>query len=223
MKKRLGKNKIPIWIVDDNENYCILLSESLRPNKKIHVEKSFHSVKEVLRRLQRNSGRPSVILLDIRMPEIDGIEGIAKILRWTPETKILMLTSHDDEEEIQEALKNGAAGYLLKSSTAIDISRAVEKVTEGGSPIDPMIARKIVGMLMNNNHISNDALKLTKREKEMIKLIVKGMSNDKIAAVMNISYYTTTTHLKNIYKKLHVHSRHTLVAKAFKEGIVLRK
>lgn len=216
------KKKSTVWIVDDNISYCIVLSESLKLNKKIIAKDYFHSIKEVVKALQKAKQHPDVILLDIKMPVTSGIVGLPKILKCSPETKILMLTSHDDEQEIQESLKNGASGYLLKSSTAVDITRAIEKVVEGGSPLDPMITKKIIGMFMSGNFSSGEELHLTKRETEVIKFIIKGMSSEKIASVMGLSYYTITTHLKNIYKKLHVHSRHTLVAKAYKEGIIAK-
>ncbi|MFA6455318.1 MAG: response regulator transcription factor [Bacteroidota bacterium] len=220
MNKHLAKKRTKVWIVDDNENYCILLSESLRFNKRIVIDNYFHSIKEVLRALQKKNADPAIILLDIRMPEVSGIDGLPAILRLASDVKVIMLTSHDDQEEIQASLKNGATGYLLKNSTALDISRAIEKVIEGGSPIDPMITKKILGMLMNNSGIADVPKLLTNREREIITHIVKGMSNEKLAAKMNVSYFTITTHLKNIYKKLHVHSRHALMAKAYKDGIV---
>ncbi|MFA6467425.1 MAG: response regulator transcription factor [Bacteroidota bacterium] len=220
MKKHITKKRTRLWIVDDNENYCILLSESLRFNKKIVVENYFHSIKEVLKALQKKRiADPEVMLLDIRMPEESGIDGLPAILQSAPDVKVIMLTSHDDPEEIQESLKNGATGYLLKNSTALDISRAIEKVIEGGSPLDPMITKKIVGMLMNNTGLADVPKLLTMREREIIHQIVRGMSNEKLAAKMNVSYFTITTHLKNIYKKLHVHSRHALMARAYKDGI----
>lgn len=213
-------NHIPIWIIDDNKNYCALLSESLNLNKKISCERYFHSVRSALKELRTTQNPPSVILLDIKMPQVSGINGIAPLLTASHGTKIIMLTSYDDEAEIQTALSLGASGYLLKTSSPEDIIRAAEKVLEGGSPIDPMITKKIMGMLVGSVKESRYLHRLTKREVEIIRLIAKGFNTKKIAKELSLSRFTVDTHLKNIYVKLRIHNRHSLVAKAYNDGLI---
>ncbi len=220
MKKKSVQKKGIIWIADDNESYCIVLKESLRAHRRLTVQRIFHSVREVTAALRNGEDAPAVLLLDIRMPGKSGIEGITELRALAPEMKIMMLTSYDEQEEIQESLTKGASGYLLKSSTAADIARAVEKVLEGGTPVDPMITKKILRLLISGSTPTGNNLRLSKREKEIIQLIAKGLSSDKTASTLKVSYHTVTSHLKNIYKKLNVHSRHTLVAKAYQEHLI---
>ena len=220
IKNNPPKQKINVWIIDDNKSYCILLSESLNENKKIKCERYFHSVYSALDALHRARRQPSAILLDIKMPRMSGLDGIKLIREASPFTRIIMLTSYEEEREIQSALDQGANGYLLKNSTAGDIIRAVENALMGGVPLDPMITKKIMSMLLSPKKEKKVNYRLSKREKEIVGFISKGFTTDKIAKKLYLSYYTIDTHLKNIYQKLNVHSRHTLVVKAYSDGLI---
>ncbi len=224
MKKKknsiLKVNRIPIWIIDDNKSYCMVLSESLNLDKKVLCERYFHSIRTALKEIRTCQNPPPIILLDIKMPQMSGINGIVPLREASQGTKIIMLTSYDDEAEIQTALNLGASGYLLKTSTPEDIIRAIERVMEGGSPIDPMVTKKIMGMLLNASKESRYLHQLTDREVEVIHLIAKGFSTKKIAKKLSLSRFTVDTHLKNIYNKLRIHNRHSLVAKAYTDGLI---
>ena len=214
------KQRIPIWIVDDNKSFCVLLAEALNSSKSVKCARYYHSLRSTLRELDRTKIRPAVILLDIKMPIQNGLESIVPIKKASPNTLIIMLTSYDDENEIQTALDRGASGYLLKTSSPEEIIHAIERAMQGGSPLDPMITRKIMALLVTTRKDSHLPRKLTRREKDVVKLVTRGMSTAKIAHELSLSYYTIDTHLKNIFRKLDVHSRHTLVAKVYDEGFV---
>ncbi len=214
------KDYIPVWIIDDNRSFCVLLSECLNSSKTVRCEHYFHSSRAALRALAQTRFPPTVILLDIKMPVVSGIDSIIPIKEHSPHSIIIMLTSYDRENEITTALHRGASGYLLKTSTPQDIVRAIENAKQGGSPIDPMITKKILSVLVATPNGIEHRNNLTVREREVIKYIVKGFSTKRIAATLCISYYTVDTHLKNIYHKLDVHNRHTLVVKAYNDHLV---
>ena len=214
------KTRIPVWIIDDNKSFCVLLAEALNSSKNVRCVHFFHSLRSMLRELDRTKVRPSVVLLDIKMPLQNGLESIVPIRKASPNTLVIMLTSYDDEHEIQTALDRGASGYLLKTSTPEEIIHAIERAMQGGSPLDPMITKKIMSLLAASKKHSHLSGKLTRREKEVVTLISRGMTTERIALELSLSYYTIDTHLKNIYRKLDVHSRHTLVAKVYDEGFV---
>ena len=221
IKKTAGqKARIPVWIIDDNKSFCVLLAEALNSSKSVRCVYYFHSLRAMLRELDRTKLRPSVVLLDIKMPLQNGLESIVPIKKASPNTLVIMLTSYDDENEIQTALDRGASGYLLKTSTPEEIIHAVERAMQGGSPLDPMITKKIMSLLAVTKKDSHLPGKLTRREKEVVTLISKGLATERIAHELSLSYYTIDTHLKNIYRKLDVHSRHTLIAKVYDEGFV---
>jgi DNA-binding NarL/FixJ family response regulator len=192
----------------------------LNSSKTVRCEHYFHSSKTALAALAKAPSPPTVILLDIKMPVVSGIDSIIPIKEYSPHSIIMMLTSYDDDKNIQLALERGASGYLLKTSTPEDIIRAVEKVQQGGSPLDPMITKKIMSLILGSRKKIRNSSKLSKRELEIVNLIAKGSSSKKIAENINLSFYTVNTHLRNIYHKLNVNSRHMLVAKAYDDGLV---
>jgi DNA-binding NarL/FixJ family response regulator len=153
------------------------------------------------------------------MPIVTGIEGIVPLKRHSPGTFIIMLTSYDSDSEIKMALQRGANGYLLKTSTPADIIRSIENVVEGGTPIDSHIAKKLMDAYIGGKHDDSN-YHLSQREKEIVKLFAAGLSTEEIALKLYISYNTVNTHRRNIFTKLDVHSRHSLVAKAYKEGLI---
>ncbi|MHB1049078.1 MAG: response regulator [Bacteroidota bacterium] len=213
-----GKSfKTSIWIVDDNENFCVILSELINRTNSFFCHNYYHSVKTVMRALRENEEYPEIILLDIKMPIVSGLEAIGTIKRFVPSIKIVMLTSYDDEKDIVTALKNGANGYLSKSTNSSDIIHSLERLREGGNVIDPIIAQKMIDSVIIP--LKKVDYRLTKREKELIKLLIEGKSISAISHELGISFFTAETHRKNIFQKLDVHSTHALVAKSLQEGL----
>jgi DNA-binding NarL/FixJ family response regulator len=215
-----NNEKISVWIVDDNKNFCIVLAANLNKSASVECQQYYLSCKEAIRELEVSISPPSVILLDIKMPVLNGLDAINPVRELSPGTYIIMLTSYDLDENIRTAMKRGASGYLLKSSSPEDIIRAIESVLKGGYPLDPLITKKMmvsfVGWEDNENKYH-----LSPRERDVIRLIInRGLNNEEIAKELFISRYTVETHLKNIFHKLGINNRQKLMAKALKDRLV---
>ncbi len=165
--------------------------------------------------------KPDVILMDIGLPGIDGIEAVQIIKEEYPETKILMETIFDDDEKIFNSICAGAEGYILKHTSPAELMEAIKEIYEGGSPMTPSIANRVLKMVKNKPDTSaKESFDLSVREKEVLTYLVKGMSYKMIADSCFISIETVNVHIRNIYKKLHVHSKSEAVVKAIKGKIV---
>ena len=162
-----------------------------------------------------------VILMDINLPGISGIEGTRRIKKISKEITILILTVYDENELIFEALCEGASGYLVKKTPPAKLLEAITEAHEGGSPMTSNIARKVVDYFQKNKPVKKvEEVDLTKREKEVLSGLVEGNSYKAIADNLHISVETVRFHFRNVYKKLHVHSQSEAVVKAIKEGLV---
>ncbi len=160
--------------------------------------------------------RPDVVLMDIDMPGMSGIEGVARLKKAHPQVEALMLTVFDDDNRVFEAVCAGASGYLLKKTAPARILDAIKEVTEGGAPMSPVIARKVL-QLFPGKPAERDADldKLTARELEVVKALSRGFSYKMVAAELNISIETVRTYVKRIYEKLQVHSVSEAISKVF--------
>ncbi|MEO8088013.1 MAG: response regulator transcription factor [Bacteroidota bacterium] len=165
--------------------------------------------------------KPDVVLMDIEMPGINGIEAVKILHDKKPELKILMQTIFEENEKIFQSICAGASGYILKNTSPSRILEAIKETHEGGSPMSPSIATKVLKMVHSaNTTFKNNSFNLTEREKEVLSCLVKGMSYKLIADACFISIDTVRGHIRNIYEKLHVHSKSEAVAKAIKKNIV---
>ncbi len=165
--------------------------------------------------------RPDVILMDIEMPGISGIEAVRIIKKKYPEIKILMETIFEEDDKIFQSICNGAEGYILKNIPPEDILNSIREIFEGGAPMTPTIAIKVLRMFKYNlDRGADESFNLSLREKEILKCLVEGMSYKLIADACFISIETVSGHIKNIYKKLQVHSKSEAVIKAIKGKIV---
>ncbi len=155
--------------------------------------------------------RPDVVLMDINLPGISGIETTARLKAELPEVLVVMVTVYRDHDKIFDALKAGACGYLLKRSTPAEVRQAILDVREGGAPMSAEIARRVVEAFYRPQPASAapepDAVRLSKRETEILELLTRGLANKEIADQLGLSIETVRVHLKRIYDKLHVHSR----------------
>ena len=169
--------------------------------------------------------QPDVILMDLVMPELGGIEATRRIMACQPKARILVLTSFDAEEKVFPAIKAGAMGYLLKDSDSEDLIRAIHQVYRGESSLDPKIARKVLremwaGPRPERRVAGNDAVEpLTEREVEVLKLVAQGLSNEEIAHRLVIAERTVRTHVSNILGKLHLANRTQATLYALREGL----
>ena len=208
--------KIPIAIVDDNTQSRLFLAEQIGYSDEISIcftAKNGIDFLEQLKALPRNM-HPSVVLMDIEMPEMKGTEAVGYAHHIYPDVKFLMLTVFDDDEKIFEAIKNGASGYLLKDEKTSTIIDQIQQLVEiGGAPMSPVIARKALALLSRSNLEENTAQnegvsnKLSERECDVLKLVVEGKDAKAIAEKLFLSTHTIRKHIANIYTKLHVSSK----------------
>jgi len=167
------------------------------------------------------SVKPDVILMDIELPGVNGIDAVQTVKEKFPEVKILMETIFEDDEKIFQSVCNGAEGYILKNTPPEEMLDAIKEINEGGAPMTPAIALKVMRMFKQNlSSNKDDSFNLSSREKEILKCLVEGMSYKLIAANCYISIDTVHGHIKNIYKKLQVHSKGEAVSKAIRGRIV---
>lgn len=181
---------------------------------------SFANASDVLFNISRS--RPDVVLMDIEMPGMDGVEATQLVHEKFPAIKVLIQTVFDDDEKVFKAICAGASGYILKNSTPAKFVESIVEVYNGGAPMSPSIASKVLQLFKKiaPQKKAADEEILSKREKEILSLIVDGYSFKEIAENNFISYETVRTHVKNIYKKLHVASSTEAVVKALRQGIV---
>lgn len=179
--------------------------------------------KSLIDGLAKLSELPNVILMDIEMPGFSGIDAAAIVKDKYPEIGIMMVTVFKDEQNIFSAIKAGASGYLLKDNSTDEIVDAINELVDGGVPLSKSIARKVLGYLKDGN-ISTEKeeadFKLTKREVEILQAIVRDDTEYAIAMDLKISQHTVRSHVKNIYKKLQVHSRGAVVKAAYEKNLL---
>ncbi|MEO8073155.1 MAG: response regulator transcription factor [Acidobacteriota bacterium] len=175
-------------------------------------------VETALARIERDA--PDVILTDLGLPGMSGIEGIERFRKIFPEIPIIALTIYDNDDNIFNALCNGANGYLLKNTPPARLLEALQEAFEGGSPMSPQIAARVVNLFRTFRPPEHADYRLTPQETELLKLLIEGHHKKTAAREMNISIHTISFHLKNIYEKLQVHSKTEAVAKALREKIV---
>jgi DNA-binding NarL/FixJ family response regulator len=163
------------------------------------------SAEEALRQIPRTE--PDIVLMDIHLPNLSGIECAARLKAAMPKLQILMLTVYEDEEKIFQALKAGASGYILKRSGLKEIAHALEELRQGGAPMTSAIARKVVESFRQKSEERSPETELSRRETEILDCLSKGYSNKEISDRLSITVDTVRWHLKQIYEKLHVRSR----------------
>lgn len=203
---------IRIGIVDDNPALLRSVANNLAIFDELEIVFKAHSGQEAMEKLREFI--PEVILMDIEMPKIDGIETTRWINNIYPKIKIIMLTVVDREDKIFDAIKAGASGYLLKDEKPTKIMQAIEDTMEGRSPMSPIIARKALELLRNQGNLAKnesllnpESFDLTSREIEILDKISEGLNYNQIAELLFISPKTARKHTENIYQKLHVHSK----------------
>ena len=160
---------------------------------------------EALRQIPAEN--PDVVLMDINLPGMSGIECVAQLRERLPRTQVLMLTTYEESDLIFDSLRNGAKGYLLKNMPAAEIAQAVEQVHSGGAPMSMQIARRVVDHFQKLKHQSSEMDNLTRREQEILALLAKGYLYKEIADHLGITLSTVRAHLHTVYEKLHVQSR----------------
>ena len=206
-----------VWLIEDNDAFRRALERVVSQSDGLNCPRSFSSCEEALKALASEAA-PDVILLDVGLPGMSGIEGIRHIKATAPATQVIMLTMFDDHDKVFKSICAGASGYLLKTAPPEKITEAIEEVLAGGAPMNAQVARSVLDMFARLAAPQAD-YGLTSREKEVLELMVRGLTKKEIASRLSLSYHTIDTHLRNIYQKLHVHTRTGAVAKALKEKL----
>lgn len=205
-------------IVEDNKKIRDLIQRYLDMQDDLSCPVAVDSVEEMLEYLEEHP-EPDVILMDIQLPGMSGIKGIGIIKEKYPDIEIIMLTVYHDSHKIFKALRAGASGYLLKHTSLPEIKESILKLLDGGAPMSPQIARKVIAHFQEKNPKKDKESDLTPREHDIVNGLVDGLSYKMIADRYNISIDTVRAHIRNIYKKLHVNSKAEVIAKSLKGEI----
>jgi DNA-binding NarL/FixJ family response regulator len=202
---------ITVAIVEDDAPLRASISGILQRAPNCRCVGAYASAEDALREIPGLA--PQVVLMDINLPGMDGVQCVRRLAELIPRAQILMLTVHDDPDSIFESLAAGASGYLLKPVRAAELLAAVKDVYAGGAPMTSNIARKVVKSFRRTESEVDEARQLSPRERDVLDYLVKGYSYKETAEQMGISYSTVHTHIEHIYQKLHVQSRAQAVAK----------
>jgi DNA-binding NarL/FixJ family response regulator len=212
---------IRVAIFEDNKLIRDALQTVLNGTPGYSCSGAFADGNQWLQYIRRST--PDVVLMDIEMPGISGIEATKLIGETFPDIKILIQTVFNDSDKIFNALCAGASGYILKSDPLHKYLEAINEVYNGGAPVSASVAKKLLSFFSNKNVIlvapNNTDYQLSEREKELLHLMVEGHDFKSIAALSFISYETVRTHVKHIYKKLHVAGRSEAIMKAIQQGL----
>jgi len=211
---------INVVVVEDNDTIRDGLKILIDGTEGYHCLASYNKCELMLKNLKKLN--PDVVLMDIGLPGMNGIEGIKEAKTIMPDLTILVLTVYEENDLIFDALCAGACGYLVKKTPPSKLLEAIQEAYKGGAPMSSHIARKVIDFFQQKNRISSKGSQqiLTPREKEILSGLVEGNSFKVIADSLFISIETVRFHFRNIYKKLHVHSQSEAVAKAIKEGLI---
>ncbi len=206
-----------VAIFDDNKDRRESLSYLIEMQDDMAVCGVFDDCRHVVVDIKISC--PDIVLMDIEMPKVNGIEGARLIKTNYPDVHVLMQTVYEDDESLFESIKAGASGYLLKKATPEKIIEAIHEVQNGGAPMSPTMANKVLRFFQSQNATQNDYA-LTEREKTILALLVDGLSYKMIADRESISFHTVNSHVRKIYEKLHVHSLGEAVSKALRERLL---
>jgi len=212
-------NPVDVIIVEDNELLRDSLKEAINKSSSIKCKNTFSSGESALDFISSEDLVPEIILLDIGLPGMSGIDLIPEVRKLTPTSKIIILTVHDDNENVFNAICAGASGYLLKDLSSEKIVASIIEVMNGGAPMNSHIAKKVLSMFRDQN-VKSNGYSLSGREKEILSLLVDGLSKKQIAEKIFLSHHTVDSHLRNIYAKLEVHSRSSAISKAIREKLL---
>ena len=207
---------ISVSVVDDEKRLCESIASFLNRSPGFRCVSIYGSAEAALQHLPAD--RPDVVLMDINMAGMNGIECVRRLKALAPEIQIVMLTVYDDTEQIFKALAAGATGYLLKRHEPEELLQAIRVVQDGGSPMSNSIARKVVASFQTAHQAGDKKNLLSAREQAVLDCLAQGLAYKQIGDQLGISINTIRTHLRHIYEKLHVQSRTEAVAKYLRLG-----
>jgi DNA-binding NarL/FixJ family response regulator len=207
---------IRISVVDDDDRVRLTLADAVGRFEGCACVGSYSSGEEALAGIPLNP--PDVVLMDINMPGMNGIECVGRLKGKHPGIEVVMLTVYHDADSVFKSLAAGANGYLLKRAQREELQAAIHQVLAGGSPMSSQIARKVVQAFRQPVPAENETSKLSAREQEVLALLAKGFSYKEIASQLNIGYDTVHNYIRRVYEKLRVRSRGEAVAKYFQQS-----
>ena len=202
---------ITVSIVEDNDQLRATLARVLNRTEGFQCASQFANAEDALKALPQE--KPNVVLMDINLPGMNGVECARQLKQLSPETQVIMLTVYEDTENIFKALAAGATGYMLKRTPRAELLEAIRDVLKGGSPMTTHIARKVVQSFLRPAAASQATDDLSPREKEVLDCLAQGFLYKEIAEKLGISYETVHTYIRRIYEKLQVRTRTEAVAK----------
>ena len=206
-----NKSFISVSIVDDEKELCQSIAAFVNGSSGFRCVSAYHSAEAALEHLPAE--KPDVVLMDINMTGMNGVECVRRLKGLVPDMKIMMLTVYEDTDQIFRALSAGASGYMLKRSTPAKLLEAIKELNEGGSPMSSSIARKVVASFRKSDQITEEKASLSPRERMVLESMAKGLTYKQTAGQLGISIDTIRTHVRRIYEKLHVQSNTEAVAK----------
>jgi DNA-binding NarL/FixJ family response regulator len=222
MNKPNKTNKpITIMLVEDNPVYRNVVNRALVRDAGMNLINSVGTAERALSYLQGVSGSecPDLILLDISLPGMSGLDALPVFQKVAPQSKVVILTQSENESDVLRAISLGASGYLLKSSTVNQIKECIQTVMEGGASLGPAVAKFILSTFQSKLTQSELENALSERELEILRMLGDGKVKKEIADALDISFFTVASHLRNIYMKLHVQNAPAAIAKAYQTGL----
>jgi len=203
--------QIKVAIVDDDEGIRTSLAALIRRAPNLKLTGDYPDAETALKEIPRRA--PDVVLMDINLPGMNGVECVRQLKAAIPTLQVLMLTVYEDSESLFNSLKAGASGYLLKRTASARLLEAIQDVSDGGAPMTPQLARRVVQFFTKPDDADASVAKLTPGEREFLDQLAKGYAYKEIADRMNISIDTVRSYVRTVYEKLHVHSRTEAVVK----------
>ncbi|MFT3869471.1 MAG: response regulator transcription factor [Nibricoccus sp.] len=203
-----------VSIVDDDKPTSLILADLIKDSSQLEFFSYYSDTESAMEKLP--SDRPDVVLMDINVPLLNGIECVRALKPLLPETQFLMLTVYADADHIFSALAAGATGYLLKGTRRTELLAAIKQISQGGSPMSCSIARKVVQSFARQESKQSGLQVLSPRENSVLELLAKGYLYKEIAEKLGLSVLTIDTYVRRIYDKLHVNSRSQAIAKFLK-------
>ena len=216
------KELIKVLLVEDHAGFREVISRTVNAAPQLELVSQFGTAEIALREIQKQSENemPDIILLDLNLPGISGLEAIPWFRKYAPDSRIIILTQSDNEGDVTTAISNGVSGYLLKSATAQQIKEGIKVVANGGASLDPSVAKFILNAFKTRKTESEPKKALSARELEILELLGDGLVKKEIADRLEISVTTVAYHIKHIYEKLEVQNAPAAVAKGYKSGLL---
>lgn len=205
--------KRKVFIVEDDKELRASFAHIVNNSDKFVAIGAYKDAEDAIREIRQK--KPEIILMDIEMPGMSGVEATAFIKEQYPHIEVIMVTVYEDNELVFNALKAGASGYITKSANYLELLSALDEISKGGAPMSTKIAR----MVIHNFHLNPDS-PLTKREKEVLRMISEGKTYSQISTELFISKETAKTHIRNIYEKLQVNKKSDAIAKAAEQRLI---